>query len=266
MNTKTALRRLGIAAWMLAAMATAVSIGFADHSWGNYHWSRTSNPFTVQLGDNVSSAWDTYLTGASTDWSQSLVLDTAIVTGGTDPRRCRATSGRVEVCNASYGNTGWLGVASVWLSGDHIAQATVKMNDFYFAGQPYSSFDWRRSVMCQEIGHTLGLDHQDEDFDNTSLFSCMDYQEPPFPYPNSHDYEQLVTIYNSHLDTPSGGGGGGSKGKGGSGLPSGFTDLEVGGPGQWGRLVASLHNGTEDVYEADFGGGNRVITFVRRVN
>jgi hypothetical protein len=27
---------------------------------GNYHWARTSNPFTLKLGDNVSSAWDSY--------------------------------------------------------------------------------------------------------------------------------------------------------------------------------------------------------------
>jgi len=26
-------------------------------------------------------------------------------------KQCRATSGRVEVCNGTYGNNGWLGVA-----------------------------------------------------------------------------------------------------------------------------------------------------------
>ncbi|MEK7215504.1 MAG: hypothetical protein AAB289_07915, partial [Chloroflexota bacterium] len=46
----------------------------ADHSWGNYHWARTANPFTLTLGDNVSSAWDSYLATASTDWSLSVVL------------------------------------------------------------------------------------------------------------------------------------------------------------------------------------------------
>jgi hypothetical protein len=37
------------------------TVSFADHSWGGYHWARTSNPFTLKVGDNVSSAWDTYL-------------------------------------------------------------------------------------------------------------------------------------------------------------------------------------------------------------
>ena len=39
----------------LAAFPASVS---ANHSWGNYHWARTINPFTLKLGDNVTSAWD----------------------------------------------------------------------------------------------------------------------------------------------------------------------------------------------------------------
>ena len=46
-----------------AALAVAVVlVGFqpsmsANHSWGGYHWARTSNPFTVRVGDNVTSVW-----------------------------------------------------------------------------------------------------------------------------------------------------------------------------------------------------------------
>ena len=79
----------------------------ADHSWGPYHWARTANPFTLKLGDNVSSAWDSYLRTASTKWSLSSVLDTSVVSTLSN-RNCRATLGRVEVCNRTYGNNGWL--------------------------------------------------------------------------------------------------------------------------------------------------------------
>src|SRR5687768_14814012 len=76
-----------------------------SHSWGGYHWARTSNPFTVQLGDNVSGPWDSILGTTSQDWTQSRVLDTTIVAGQAGRvRRCRPTSGRVEVCNDTYGN------------------------------------------------------------------------------------------------------------------------------------------------------------------
>ena len=37
----------------------------ANHSWNGYHWARTANPFTVKLGDNLSSGWTAYLLTAS---------------------------------------------------------------------------------------------------------------------------------------------------------------------------------------------------------
>src|SRR5712691_2871608 len=127
-------RRLSIVALLgvLALVAWASSTS-ATHSWGGYHWARTANPFSLKLGDNASSTWDLYLATASHDWSHpesagypTKVLDTTVVPGSTTPRSCRPTSGQVEVCNANYGNTGWLGVAQIWVSGKHITQGTVK--------------------------------------------------------------------------------------------------------------------------------------------
>lgn len=108
------------------------------------------------------------------------MLDLTKVVGQTkNTKRCSATSGRVEVCNSTYGNTGWLGVASVWASGSHITQGTVKLNDTYFNTAQYNTTAWRNLVSCQEVGHTLGLDHQDENFDNANLGTCMDYTSNP---------------------------------------------------------------------------------------
>lgn len=188
-----------------AAAALAALPAGATHSWGGYHWARTASPFTLTLGDNVSSAWDSYLATTSSDWSQSSVLDTAIAAGSSRGKRCRPTSGRVEVCSASYGNTGWLGIAQIWVSGTHITQGAVKVNDTYFSTSTYNTPAWRNLVMCQEVGHTLGLDHQDENFSNTNLGTCMDYTSNPSgppsnEHPNQHDYDELATIY-SHLDS-----------------------------------------------------------------
>jgi hypothetical protein len=127
--------RISVAVAAIAAIAAvSAPAALANHSWGGYHWARTANPFTVQLGDNVSGLWDGMLVTASSDWTQSSVLDTTIVAGGTRPKPCRATLGRVEVCSARYGNTGWLGVATIWLQSGttHIVQGTVKNNDYYF--------------------------------------------------------------------------------------------------------------------------------------
>jgi hypothetical protein len=197
---------------MLAAVTAAAllavvfpSAAQANHSWGGYHWARTANPFTLQLGDNVSGQWDDPLKGASSDWSKSAVLDTRIVAGSTSPRSCKAVTGRVEVCNASYGNTGWLGVAGISITGGtHITKGYVKLNDTYFTTAQYNTTAWRNLVTCQEIGHTLSLDHQDENFDNANLGTCMDYTNDPSTnqHPNRHDYDELATIY-AHLDSSS---------------------------------------------------------------
>jgi len=200
---------VGVAAASLAIVGTAL----ANHSWGGYHWSRASNPLTLNVGDNVSTGWDSYLTDAVSDWNTSSVLDLTKVAGGTTGSTCAATSGRIEVCNAAYGSTGWLGIAQIWVSrGSHITQATTKVNDTYFNTAQYNTAPWRRLVMCQEVGHDFGLDHQDENFNNPNLGTCMDYtSDPDGPpsneHPNQHDYDQLESIY-AHLDGGGGGGGG----------------------------------------------------------
>lgn len=197
---------LAVSLAIVASLFVYSAPAFASHSWSTYHWARTSNPFTVKLGDNVTSAWDSYLGEASTDWTSSLVLDTTIVAGTvSNLKRCTPPSGRVEVCNAKYGFNGWLGVAGIYLTGGHIYKGYVKLNDSYFNTSTYNKPEWRRLVTCQEVGHTFGLDHQDENFDNPNLGTCMDYTGEPLgppsnEHPNAHDYEQLETMY-SHTET-----------------------------------------------------------------
>ncbi len=236
----------------LASVLVLPGSVFASHSWAGYHWARTSNPFTLKLGDNVTSTWDSYLATTSSDWTTSTVLNTTIVPGGSRPRNCRATTGRVEVCNASYGDNGWLGVASIWITGGtHITQGTVKVNDTYFSSAQYNTPAWRNLVMCQEVGHTLGLDHQDENFDNANLGTCMDYTNDPSTnqHPNTHDYDQLVAIY-THLDSTT---------TVGQTTPTGAA---TGSSAAWGREVSRSRDGHVSVFVRDLGAGNRVVTRV----
>jgi hypothetical protein len=254
-GTPIVFRPLRRSALLLAAVAVlAVPAGAsANHSWGGYHWARTANPFTLKLGDNVSSAWDSVLQTTSSDWTQSTVLNTTIVTGGAKPRNCRPTTGRVEVCNATYGNNGWLGVASISITGGtHITQGTVKLNDTYFNTAQYNTTPWRNLVSCQEVGHTLGLDHQDTNFDNPNLGTCMDYTNDPSTnqHPNKHDYDELVTIY-THLDSST------TIGQAPvSGSATGVTRSE------WGREVSRSASGHTSTFVRDLGAGNSVVTFV----
>ncbi|HZM93012.1 MAG TPA: hypothetical protein VFB92_06310 [Vicinamibacterales bacterium] len=252
--------------WRGCFIALAVTVGFttvtfADHSWGGYHWAREANPFTLKVGDNVSSAWDAYLDEAISDWNASEVLELSKVVGTTRPRQCRATAGRIEVCNERYGNTGWLGIAQIWLDGLHITQATTKLNDTYFTTSTYNKPAWRRLVTCQEIAHDFGLDHQDEVFDNPNLGSCMDYTNNPLgppsnEHPNSHDFAELIDIY-SHFDSTTTAGASLPKA-----MPPAMGHIDFDTPAQWGQLVRSSRDGRVQLFELDFGRGHRVVTHV----
>lgn len=239
-------------------IVTSAGVAYASHSWGPYHWARMSNPFTLKLGDNVSSTWDAYLSEASADWSLSSVLDTTLV-GGQGGKNCRATSGRVEVCNRKYGNNGWLGIAQIWVNGTgHIVQGAAKMNDTYFNTATYNTPAWRRLVMCQEVAHAFGLDHQDEVFGNPNLGTCMDYtSDPDGPlsneHPNAHDYEQLELTY-VHLD--------GSTTLSTS-IPGGNgQDVDLDHPKGWGKALRKDGKGRNAHFERDLGNGGKVFTFV----
>lgn len=261
-------KKIGYVFLLVALLLVLVSIPIvatASHSWANYHWQRSANPLSLNIGDNVSSEWDVYLSVASSDWSGSSVLDTTVVPGSAKGR-CRPTEGMIEACSDFYGNNGWLGLAQIWVSGDHITEALTKVNDTYFSTANYNTPVWRQFVMCQEIGHDFGLGHQDETFNNNNLGSCMDYTSDPSSnqHPNQHDYDELGSIY-THLDADSGGGGGSDcpprnpNCRNGNSI-NGQENGDLHSQAEWGQLVRT--EGRTAVYERDFGDGNRVITFV----
>ncbi len=254
-----------LGAVVLAALGAVGMFGAvvsADHSWGGYHWARSANPLALSLGDNVSAVWDGSLALASSDWNVSEVLDTVVVAGGTNatkgkntPKNCVPTLGRAEICSAKYGYNGWLGVAQIWASGDHIVQSTVKLNDTYFSTAKYNKPEWRNFVMCQEIGHAFGLDHQDENFSNPNLGTCMDYTSDPSTnqHPNQHDYDQLEAIY-AHLDAATSAP---AAVAGASGVvPPGHAVAE------WGTAIRHSADGKPSRYVRDLGNGNKIFTFV----
>lgn len=237
----------------LALFLSVAPSASASHSWGEYHWARTNNPFNLKLGDNVSSTWDPILATTSSDWSVSSILDTSVVPGGSNPKNCKPVAGKVEVCNSKYGRNGWLGIAQIWITGGvHITQGITKLNDTYFSTPTYNTTAWRNLVTCQEVGHTIGLDHQDENFDNANLGTCMDYTSNPETnqHPNLHDYQELETIY-AHFDVFTT-----------LGQLTNRANLFEGSENasDWGRLIRT--SGRLAIYERDFGFGNKVVTHV----
>ncbi|MEO7504494.1 MAG: hypothetical protein ABIT69_04850 [Sphingomicrobium sp.] len=251
--TRTKAAVLGLVA---TAMAAPV---FATHSWNGYHWIRTSGELTVPVGDNVDGTWDSYLRAANTDWNKSTVINSPLVAGSTTPRKCSGVAGTIQVCNAAYGRTGWLGIASISLSGGHISQGTTKLNDTYFTMAQYNNPSERALVTCQEVGHDYGLDHQDTDFNNANLGTCMDYASNPVgnEHPNAHDYDELTTIYN-HLEAAAAT----VFGRGSGSAPADVGDT----PATWGKAIGFTRDGRPDTFQRIDGPGQATITHVLWAN
>ena len=206
---------------LIASVAITVSTPAGATQWGNYHWATTNGILAVSVNYSITpGVWGSSVGGAIADWDtppsiysipDHLTLNPQISTA--DPRKCSPVSSQILVCNYSYGYRGWLGIANIWTSGNHILKATTRLNDSYFNMTAYNTLPWRSLVACQEIGHNFGLGHQDEVFGNVNKGTCMDYTNAPaggtvggFDYgptnehPNLHDTEELNIIY-GHTDS-----------------------------------------------------------------
>src|SRR5262245_17889984 len=94
-------RRAVITTMVIAAFLAVPAVLLATHSWGGYHWARTANPFTLKLGDNLTTAdWKAHLAQTSQDWNSPvggypLIVQTSIVAGQSG-KRCRMVAGTTQ--------------------------------------------------------------------------------------------------------------------------------------------------------------------------
>lgn len=162
------------------------------------HWTRPSGgERKIIVRDHTVDSWTNKLPNAVSDWGASSRFRFTIQQGATDTTtRSECTFptyyGRVKVCSYQYS---WsdAGRARSIVAHDssqnihHIQRSWVKLN-----GRTTTDSQ-QRSVICHELGHTLGLDHRGV----TS--SCMYGGTDAFPTsPDQHDYDVLVNQTDSH--------------------------------------------------------------------
>lgn len=249
---------------VLVAIVLSAAAASATHSWGGYHWARTTNPFTLKLGDNLTTAdWKSYLAQTSSDWNSPPSGPTPVLTAivaGQASKRCSMVAGTTQVCNGKYGFNGWLGLASInLLDGTHITQGMAKMNDSYFNLSTYNNPNEREHVVCQEVAHTFGLDHQSTD--GSSQDTCMDYFSNTganagsslSTRPNQHDFDELNAIY-AHPDST-------TTVAASAALTGPGVDI-TDDPNSWGQLVSQSVNGRSSTYARFNRDGSQTVTHV----
>ena len=181
----------------LCTLGALPAVAAADHVWFvnglAAHWASTTEPAQIDLGDNLNDpVWDGQRFAPSLAWSASPLASGQL--GPSPYLRVNTQAGglasnEAEMYDGFYGQDGWIGQAildSIDPEG-HIHEASVQLNRSYSLSERE-----KHTAIVHEVGHTLGLAHQE----GTVMcpFLCG------IDNPVAHDYEMLALI-NSHTDS-----------------------------------------------------------------
>jgi hypothetical protein len=161
---------------ILGAVALAAALSFSV-SAAALKW-HVRAPFTVTLVSELADPGLQALTVTSAaDWSASPVVDFVF---GPAPKR----GPYIRLVDGYYGPV-WSGLASISNDRGYITAVTIYLNRTNLDGAPDT---FRQAVICQELGHGLGLGHSPD------TDSCMS-ETSIYPVPNAADFAALDTLY-----------------------------------------------------------------------
>jgi len=112
--------------------------------------------------------------------------------------------GEIKVCSGDYGDNDWIGSTILFMRDEYVVGALIRINE---SSLTLASDTILQYAMCNQLGHTLGLVHDDTNLD---LSSCLkDFganaiengnlirNNEKLQHPNSDDLDYLVTLYGS---------------------------------------------------------------------
>ncbi|KAL3779308.1 hypothetical protein ACHAW5_006474 [Stephanodiscus triporus] len=143
--------------------------------WDNDFIDSDNGGLHLTLQNALDDTWQTEFGTAVADWQESEALQLTTERVAVD-YNCGRVDGVMVVCNANFGETGWVGINENSIVNNVIVSSVAKMNEYYLRN---ADFDHRRLTMCHEIGHGFGLPHTDENPHNANLGNCLDYTDNP---------------------------------------------------------------------------------------
>jgi len=160
------------------------------------HWPQDGNGLKATIINALSDEWQTTFALAVADWNNGEPDAVDIFEEkGTYSPNCEAPDGKIIVCNGDYGDSKWRGINEAMIDyRGEIVSTSARMNEYYLSHMDSGAWQY---TMCHELGHTLGLGHTDEDFDNEDLGNCMDYTNNlgVNKHPDTMNYETLLLLY-----------------------------------------------------------------------
>ena len=178
---------------VIAAVASvfvllASSPALAIHSWSVYHFPSDNLTPMVTGETSLADVGD-------------VVADWAGLGTKFQPAHAASGTGDIKVV-AKRGNPNWIGLAQIKIdSAGHILEGKVTLNSAYanYNNGNGTANIWKH-VLCQEVGHILGLQHDGGDTCMNDAFETLGM----YTGPDIHDAEQLNLIYGDHVDVAGG--------------------------------------------------------------
>jgi|GEM_PF-1351103 len=182
---------------LLLFLATRITSNAGAYELADYSWPTASTTFYVDIpgGDGL---WNDAFESAMYQWSVNTRFEYYIVRD-TYSNPCREDDERNGVafaasdCGDAWGkNT--LAVTHIWYVGDTITETDIVFNanqhwDVYSGPWSYSSNDFTR-IAIHELGHALGLNHE-----NSGIDSIMASYAGDIYLPQEDDIAGVAAIY-----------------------------------------------------------------------
>lgn len=118
------------------------------YTWQSDYIQPNDGGLHLTLLNALDDTWQDEFYDAVGDWNESPALTLELDRVDVD-YDCNRVDGVMVVCNANFGETGWVGINQNEIKRGVIVSSVTKMNEFYLRNAEY---EHRRYTMCHEVG------------------------------------------------------------------------------------------------------------------